>query len=168
MENNENVETTTTENVGATEQTTKEPEVKTYTQEEVDAMLKDRYTQEQVNDIVSKRLAREKEKVKPTPKSNDATQGLQLKLEATERKLAMSQYDIDDDYKDYVEYKVVHMTGKNKDFATALKEFMGAETSKKFVKGNNNKVEMPRPSNVGNNDESLARAESLRKAMGLK
>ena len=52
------------ESGGTSDPSTENPEgeVKTYTQEEVDELLKGLLTQDQVNDIVKDRIAREKKK----------------------------------------------------------------------------------------------------------
>lgn len=166
------VEATPTEEVKADEP--KQEEVaKTYTQAEVDEMLKGKFTQEQVNEIIEKRLNREKDKqAKAEPvvdteqldkiKSELAT--TQNELSEYKKKVALAEYDIDEQYKEFVDYKVSSSTTEEKDYATVLKEFM-ANDGAKYCKTKSTVV-MPRPENVTTLSSDQLAEEKLKKAFG--
>ena len=139
---------------------------KTYTQQEVDELLKGKFTQEQVNEIVEKRLNREKNKVVDTEEFAKVKQELETtknKLVEYERKSALAEYKISDEFKDYVTYKVSQ--NAEKDFASALKEFMEGEGAK-YVECQP-QIKMPRPTNTDTLNEDAEAISKMRKAMGL-
>lgn len=147
---------------------------RTYSQAEVDEMLKGKFTQEQVNDIVEKRLARVKEKSQTTNESEELARvrgeisSLQLKLVEYERQNALSKYKIDDRYQDYVDYKVLHATNKDKDYATALEEFFKDEENKKYLVGESQQERpVPRPKNSNSMENKNATDNNLRAMFGL-
>lgn len=147
---------------------------KTYTQEEVDEMLKGKFTQEQVNEIVEKRLNREKDKqVKAEPvvdteqleKVKADLKDTQSQLEEYKKKVALAEYEIDEQFKEFVDYKVSSATNSEKDYATALKEFMGGDGAK-YLK-TPAKVTMPRPENTNQLSSEEIAEEKLKRAFGL-
>lgn len=176
MEENENIQNTetATENAGEQEVEKQPDEVveKTYTQKEVDELLKGKLTQEQVNEIVEKRLARAKVSSngnEELTKVKGEVASLQLKLAEYEKKVALSKYKIDEQYQDYVNFKVLHMTDKNKDYATALEEFFNDEENKRFLVGEiASKPPVPRPKNANSLENERASDNNLRAMFGLK
>ena len=181
----ENIQTgTAPENAGSVEETQKteptgqsEPtSEKTYTQKEVDELLKNRLTQEQVNEIIEKRLAREKVKTPQSASGNNnnelvkvkgEVQNLQLKLAEYEKKVALAKYRIDEQYQDYVNYKVLHNVSKDKDYATALEEFFKDEANKRYLEGSDTQRPTPRPKNANSLENEKAADNNLRSMFGL-
>jgi uncharacterized protein (DUF1330 family) len=169
------VEVTTTEEVAKDVESVQPTEdvkekVKTYTQAEVDELLKGKFTQDQVNEIIEKRLSREKKK---TPDANEDFDNLKNELAETKNKLVeyekrneLAKYNIEDEYKEYVDFKVSKMVSQDKDYATALKEFMEGEGAKYIA--TNKPVKMPRPANTDKLSDDAEAVAKLRKAMGLK
>lgn len=177
-----------------TEPTTVEPTKpvenvgKTYTQAEVDDLMKNRFTQEQVNKMIEQRLNREKKPVKvdqkaePKPavtpqvsqtvnneeltKVRTQLRDTQIQLAKYEKESALAGYQIDEDYKEFVNYKVLRLVNKDKDYKTALAEFMQGEGQKYLSNGG--KISMPRPKNTGTVDDTQSVTDKMRKAMGLK
>lgn len=172
-ENAGNVETQQTEQTGKSEPAGE----KTYSQKEVDELLKNRLTQEQVNEIIEKRLAREKGKAVPTDANNGnnselvrvkgEVQNLQLKLAEYEKKVALAKYRIDEKYQDYVNYKVLHSVSKDKDYATALEEFFKDEENKRYLEGAEIQKPTPRPKNSNSLENEKATDNNLRAMFGL-
>lgn len=171
---------TTGENVENVETVNPQPEApteKTYTQADVDKLLKGRFTQEQVNEMIEKRLSRVKKN--DVPASTDFASkeelarvkgdyaGLQLKLAEYEKELALGKYKIDEQYKDYVDYKVLHATDKDKDYATALEEFFAQEENKRYLEGAGVKAPMPRPRNSNTLENTRVADNNLRAMFGL-
>lgn len=168
-ENVENVETVNPQQETPTE--------KTYTQADVDKLLKGRFTQEQVNEMIEKRLSRVKKN--DAPASTDFASkeelarvkgdyaGLQLKLAEYEKELALGKYKIDEQYRDYVDYKVLHATDKDKDYATALDEFFAQEENKRYLEGTSVKAPMPRPRNSNTLENIKVADNDLRAKFGL-
>lgn len=174
----ENEETITTPEVvtGQETATNEEPKVteKTYSQADVDKLLKGRFTQEQVNEIVEKRLSRAKTQA---PVSNSAESeelarvksdlsSMQLKLAEYEKQVALGKYKINEQYKDYVDFKVVHNTDKNKSYEQALEEFFADEENKRYLEGAE-RPSMPRPRNTNSSENSNAQSNELRAMFGL-
>ena len=169
------VEATPTEPVVEEPKAEPTPEVaKTYTQAEVDEMLKGKFTQEQVNEIIEKRLNREKDKQAKADPVVDAEQlekvkadlvSTQSELAEYKKKVALSEYEIDEQFKEFVDYKVSSATSSNKDYATALKEFMGGDGAK-YLK-TPAKVTMPRPENTNQLSSEEIAEEKLKRAFGL-
>lgn len=153
------VEGTTTEN-GATEKVESSNVPKTYSQSEVDGMLKNRFTQEQVNAIIEKRLNREKTKNPETVSQNSVQKPVedkskfyqselvkaQIKMVEYEKQIALSKYQIDDKYKNYIDYVATRNTNKDKTYNQALDEFMAGE-GLQYLKQQVGTT--PRPENVG-------------------
>lgn len=174
-ENTPLAEETTAQTTESNEQAQVENVSKTYTQAEVDEIKKGLFTQEQVNKMIEGRLAREKKEVQPAPVAENTevetlkSQLLQAQnqLAEYEKKVAIAGYSIDNEFKDYVDYKVSQMTSKDKDYATALKEFMSGE-GQKYIQSNGSKVSMPRPQNTDDgNSEETAAILKMKKAMKL-
>lgn len=150
-----------------------QPTEKTYSQKEVDEMLKGMFTQEQMNEVIEKRLAR----VKNVPQNSNEyenvksqLQDLQLKLAGYEKEVALSKYKIGEEYQDYIDYKVLHMTGKDKSYAQALEEFFSKEENKKYLINDNqiqNKPNIPRPKNSNSLVNEKAVDNNLRAMFGL-
>ena len=167
----ENVETPV-ENVEVPQQ---EPVEKTYTQADVDKLLKGRFTQEQVNEMIKERLSRVKKNEPQTiePSSNEELTrvkgdlaSMQLKLAEYEKEVALGKYKINEQYRDFVDYKVLHMTDKDKDYATALEEFFADEANKKYLESEV-KPPVPRPRNSNTLENGNATDNSLRANFGL-
>lgn len=151
---------------------------KTYTQAEVDEMLKDKFTQKQVDDIVEQRLIRERksrdklEEAKVTEPDNEQLKKVktelieaQVQIAEYEKKNALSSYEIDDKYKEFIDFKVTRATSKDKDYATALKEFMEGE-GQSYVK-NTSSIKMPRPENTNQLSSDEDAIAKMKKAFGL-
>lgn len=162
------------ENVESVQPTEEAKETaKTYTQQEVDELLKGKFTQEQVNEIVEKRLSRIKKNTNEEKDTNlielekvkNELFNMQLKLAEQEKTSALAGYKIDEQFVDYVDYKVLHLTNKDKDYATALKEFMEGEGAK-YVESQP-QIKMPRPTNTDTLNEDAEAISKMRKAMGL-
>lgn len=170
--NSGNVEATAETNTEATGKNAEGQGERTYTQKEVDEMMRGKLTQEQVNEIIEKRLAR----AKVSANSNDGEevvkvreelQSLQLKLAQYEKQVALAKYRIDEKYQDYVDYKVLHMTSKDKDYATALEEFFKDEDNKKYLQGETLARPIPRPKNSNSMQNEKASDNNLRAMFGL-
>lgn len=172
-------ETTTGENVENVEKVVEpqqEPTEKTYTQADVDKLLKGRFTQDQVNEMIKERLSRVKKNDAPVSvdvatneeltRVKGDLQSMQLKLAEYEKEVALGKYKIDEQYRDYVDYKVLHMTDKDKDYATALEEFFGVEENKRYLEGES-RPPMPRPRNSNTLVNEKASDNSLRAMFGL-
>lgn len=140
---------------------------RTYTQKEVDEMLKDKFTQEQVNDIVEKRLARVK-KAEPNDdlkNANSRIEALETEIAGYKREVALSKYSIDEKYQDYIDFKVKQ---SGKDYATALKEFFDLEENKKYlVEESQPSRPVPRPKNSNSMENERAIDNDLRAMFGL-
>ena len=176
------VEATTTEKVeeNKADAVVEETKVaKTYTQAEVDELLKGKFTQEQVDAFVEKRLIRERkerEKLEEAkavePVNNEQLTKVkselvdaQIKLAKYEKETALANYEIKDEFKEYVDFKVTRATNKDKDYATALKEFMESE-GQGLVK-NASSVVMPRPQNTNQLSSDEDAIAKMKKAFGL-
>lgn len=167
-ENVENVETVDTPQ--------QEPVAKTYTQADVDKLLKGRFTQDQVNEMIKERLSRVKKNDAPVSvdvatneeltRVKGDLQSMQLKLAEYEKEVALGKYKIDEQYRDYVDYKVLHMTDKDKDYATALEEFFANEENKRYLEGEA-RPPMPRPRNSNTLVNAKASDNNLRAMFGL-
>lgn len=174
MEEEKNVEVEETQNNEVAED---KPQEKTYTQAEVDALIKGRFTQEEVNKMIEDRLKRVKPPTKAEIQTQDKLelervrgemQNLQLKMAGYEKQVAMSKYDIADEYLKYVDYEVMHKVNKNKDYATALEEFFKDEANTRFLKGKEHTSPVPRPKNSNDMENKEVQSAELRKMFGLK
>lgn len=174
MEEKENVVVGETQNDGVVEN---KPQEKTYSQAEVDELIKGRFTQEQVNKMIEDRIKRIKPPTKAEVMSQDKMelnkvrgemQNLQLKMAGYEKQVALSKYDIADEYLKYVDYEVLHKTNKNKDYATALEEFFKEEANQRFLKGKEHTSPVPRPKNSNDMKNEQVENMNLRKMFGLK
>ena len=151
------------------------------------------FTQADLDKIVEKRIARltaqhkkEMEELEQRYKTGDYSpeiKSLQDELTTSKQELAKAQnqlvrYEIDnafmkenviDEYKEFVEYKVLRMVTEEKDFATCLKEFKAdGENGKFFNKATGGKsIVPPRPNNSSANTEVIAGEKALQKAMGI-
>lgn len=152
------------------------------------------FTQTELNKIVEQRVARletkhkkEMEELEQRYKQGDYSpelKNLQNELTAEKAKTAdlqsqLAKIEIDnafmkenvaDEFKEFVEYKVLKMVTEEKDFATCLKEFKNeGENAKYFVKASTGgkSIVPPRPSNNSANNELLATEKALEKSMGL-
>lgn len=148
MEEIQNGGTETLENTG-TETT---PEV-TETSK-VEQPAEKTFTQAEVEEIVKKRLARVEKKQAPV---EDVVKDLQAQVASYERKLAMKDCEIDDNYREFVEFKVGKMVGDGKDFATALAEYISGE-GKKYLKVKEELPKTPRPDNQSGKPQDEMRA----------
>ena len=127
------------------------------------------YTQAEVNKIVADRLARvKKQPVKANGNLQKEVARLQGQLAQYEIQLANSKHNIAEGYEDYVRYKVLHNTNKDKSYEKALGEFLESEEGRKFVKTEERVPKpQPRPKN-SNTMESKTANSDLRRAFGLK
>jgi uncharacterized protein (DUF1330 family) len=142
---------------------------KTYTQQEVDELLKGKFTQEQVNEIVEKRLSREKNKVS----DNEELVAMKSELEKTreqlveyEKRTALAEYKISDEYKDFVKYKVSQAVTETKSFAEALKEYLENDGAKYVTQSS--VIKMPRPENTDKLTDDEEAIQKMKRAMGLR
>lgn len=121
--------------------------------------------QTEINAMIEKRLIRERKawekehNVPKTPKKEvtqervdkvplSEVKNLQLKIADYEKKLAISKYDIDDGFKDFVEYKILRNVSKDKNYEKAVEEFFADENNKRYLRGGKT-LNMPRPQNIG-------------------
>lgn len=151
------------------------------------------FTQADVDKIIEKRIARlnaqhkkDMEELEARYKTGDYSpeiKSLQEELSTSKQQLAKAQndlvrYEIDnafmkenviDEYKEFVEYKVLRMVTEEKDFASCLKEFKAqGENAKFFNKATGGKsIVPPRPNNSSANTEVIAGEKALQKAMGI-
>lgn len=145
---------------------------KQYTQKEFEELVN-----KAIQDKVESRLARAKrnweDKKKSEPKSDGKylkqVQELQLKNIEYEKQLALAKYDIPDDFKEFVSFKIKNNVSKNKTYAQAVEEFFADEANKKYLNnGEKQAITTPRIVNAGKDDGLAKQREALRKAMGLK
>lgn len=94
---------------------------------------------------------------------------LQKDLARYEMDNAFMKSNIKEEYKDYVEYKVLRMVDENKDFAKCLEEFKGQGENDKYFKSitGGTSIVPPRPNNSSASTELLAGESKLKKAMGI-
>ena len=106
------------------------------------------FTQAEVDELIKQRIERERKKFE---KTNPQTEVEQLKAELHKYKTdaELSKVNVEDEFKEYVAYKVNEKVGDEKDFATALKEFFEIESNKKYLKSASKPINMPRPENIG-------------------
>lgn len=116
--------------------------------ENVDKVETKPYTQAEIDEIINKTIAKERKRYE---KANPQTEIEELRSELTKYKnnAELSKFNVEDEFKDYVEYKVNEKVGNEKDFATALKEFFENESNKKYLKSASKPINMPRPENIG-------------------
>ena len=136
------------------------------------------FTQKQVNEMVLKRLERaEKEWEKKYKQSENQKNvvdkselfEMQKQLAKYERELALSRYPISDEFKEFVQFKILRNVGKDKSYSQAIDEFFADEQNKRFLaNAENKKINTPRVQNMGNGDESKLKSQAIRTAMGLK
>lgn len=159
-----------TENVESVQPTVEVKETaKTYTQTEVDELLKGKFTQEQVNEIVEKRLSREKNKSSDNEelaKMKDELAKTREQLLEYEKRTALAEYKIEEEYKDFVKYKVSQAVTQDKDFATALKEYLEQDGARYIAQ--TSAVKMPRPTNTDQLSDDEEAISKMKRAMGLK
>lgn len=129
----ETLETTGTETTPVVEETAKVEETTT----------EKTFTQAEVEEIVKKRLARAEKKQAPV---EDVVKELQEQVASYERKLAMKDCEIADEYREFVEFKVGQLVTDSKPFAKALTEFVSGE-GKKYLKVKEELPKTPRPDN---------------------
>ena len=152
---NQDVVTATTENAG--EQVVA-PVEETKTAQPTEKM----FTQKEVDEIVKQRLSRVEKKQAPV---EDEVKALKEQVASYERKLAMKDFNVDDEYKDFVEYKVGKMVTEGKDFSTALGEFMSGD-GKKYLHTVDSVKPTPRPDNDSGKPYN-ADKEYLKKKYGI-
>jgi len=106
------------------------------------------FTQAEVDELIKQRIERERKKFE---KGNPQSEIEELKAELTKYKnnAELSKFNVEDEFRDYVEYKAKEKVGEDKDFATALKEFFEIESNKKYLKSASKPINMPRPENIG-------------------
>lgn len=141
------------------------------------------FTKEQqklVDELIQKRLAREKEKLSKNVESGDKNADLLNKLNElsdkvskSERENALLKAKIPEEFREYVEFKVMKNVDEETDFNTALKEFIEKEENVKFVKDVSGQADkskpmnMPRPKNsAGNADEKALKDQILKEMLG--
>lgn len=151
------------------------------------------YTEKQLQEIFDKRIGRltaqhkkELEELEARYKEGNYSPeiaSLQEKLNESNEKYAkmqkdLARYEIDnafmkssikDEYRDYVEYKVLRMVDENKDFSKCLDEFKTQGENSKYFKSSTGGTSIvpPRPNNSSANTELIAGESNLKKAMGL-
>ena len=105
------------------------------------------FTQKEVDEIVKQRLAR-MEKKKPTVEED--VEGLKKELETWKQEAALKDYAFaKPEFKDFIKYKVSQMVTDEKDFGTCLAEYMGAD-GKEFLQPAKPDIQpTPRPDNQG-------------------
>ena len=140
------VETTTTAVEQPTQEKQPEAEVKT-TEAEGTKSTEKTFTQKEVDEIVKQRLAR-MEKKKPTVEED--VEGLKKELETWKQEAALKDYSFaKPEFKDFIKYKVAQMVTTEKDFGACLAEYMGGE-GKEFLQATKTDVQpTPRPDNQG-------------------
>lgn len=176
MENNQEVVTATTENAGVeTETTVPSEETKpvvdktTEKNEQKQGNEERKFTQAEVDKMIESRLARQEKK--------DINVDLQKELEKVKnelndykQELSIKNAKVSEEYKDFVKFQVSKMVSNEKDFDTALKEYMAGD-GKKFEtqqqKEEQPKIVMTRPANVGADDEKSSIENMLSKAMKI-
>ena len=100
------------------------------------------------------------------------------KSKSTDLQNQLARYEIDnafmkegvnDEFKEFVEYKVLRMVTEEKDFASCLKEFKQQGENSKYFKATTGgkSIVPPRPNNSSANTEQLASEKALEKSMGL-
>ena len=150
-------ETATVKNAGQVETAGTQNEagqVETEAVENTDKVETKPYTQAEIDEIINKTIAKERKRYE---KANPQTEIEELRSELTKYKnnSELSKYNVEDDFKDYVEYKVKEKVGNEKDFTTALKEFFENESNKKYLKSASKLINMPRPQNIGTPQDPL-------------
>lgn len=106
------------------------------------------FTQAELDEIVKQRIARAREKwEKKEPDSDLQNQIKQLSEKLQNYEMKEKLVAVDDEFKDYVGFKVQKMVKEDKPFEDALKEYLEGE-GKKYVKVSSPPVKAtPRPSN---------------------
>lgn len=151
------------------------------------------FTQTELNSVVENRISRleakhkkEMEELEARYKNGDYSpemKNLQEQLTTERAKTAELQnqlvrYEIDnafmqegvaDEFKEFVEYKVLRMVTEEKDFANCLKEFKQQGENSKFFKDatGGKAIVPPRPKNSSESTEQIASERKLEKSMGL-
>lgn len=140
------VETTATVAEQPTQEPKPETEVKT-TEAEGTKPAEKTFTQKEVDEIVKQRLAR-MEKKKPTVEED--VEGLKKELETWKQEAVLKDYSFArPEFKDFIKYKVSQMVTTEKDFGACLNEYMSGE-GKEFLQATKTDVQpTPRPDNQG-------------------
>ncbi len=183
MENNQEVGTATTENAGA--DTT--PAIQNNEEVVKDSEEKVATTDSESNKVApaektftlteSQLMERAKRLAKEIVKDNSSETELKKELENVKgellnykKELAFSKYNLSGEQKEFVDYRVSKMVTNEKDFATALNEYMASE-GKIFENKNTDEkpfVNVSEIKNVSGENEYVSLRESLRKGAGLK
>lgn len=164
QENVKPVETVTTEIKDTGAKVTAEPSKKPVT-------IEKKFTQAEIDTMIEKRLARakkdwEKSKVDvklatDQPKTNEAdkqVKDLQIKLAKYEQDLTLAKYPVEEEFVDFVKFKILRSVSKDKSYQVATDEFFADENNQRYLKGNSGQG-MPRPQNIGSSDQDPIRAK---------
>lgn len=152
---------------------------KTYSQKELESILEKRIgrlTAQHKKELAdletrykegnySPELATAKEEL---AKSNEMVATLQKQLANIEIDNAFMKSNVKEEFRDYVQYKILRMVDENKDFARCLEEFKTTgENARYFNTTGGKSIVPPRPNNSSANTEVLAGENRLKKAMGI-
>jgi hypothetical protein len=179
MENNQEIKedlTAESQNIAGADENAESLEK---TNEEAKEKAKITFTKEQqkfVDDLIQKRLSREKEKVNKGEVNKDEDllskfNELSNEFNKSKRENALMKAKIPEEFRDYVEYKVLKNVNEDTDFETALQEFIADEKNAKYSKEVSaskdivKPVNMPRPVNSGNNADDKAIKQKLLQEM---
>lgn len=140
------VETTATAAEQPTQEQQPEAEVKK-TEAEGTKPIEKTFTQKEVDEIIKQRLSR-MEKKKPSVEED--VEGLKKELETWKQEAALKDYAFaKPEFKDFIKYKVSQMVTTEKDFGACLAEYMGGE-GKEFLQISKPDIQpTPRPDNQG-------------------
>lgn len=127
------------------------------------------YSQAEVDRIIQDRLAREKRKpMKESTGFQKQVAVLQNQLAQYEKQLAQSKYKIAEEYADYVDYKVLHMTNKDTSYEQALKSYLEGDGKRYLHIDEPPVAKQPRPKNSNTMENTKAQSNDLRKNFGLR
>lgn len=177
-------------NKSATDNKSKVDETKPGTEK---TQVEKTFTQAELNSVVENRISRleakhkkEMEELEQRYKGGDYSPEIKTlqeqltaeKSKSTDLQNQLARYEIDnafmkegvsDEFKEFVEYKVLRMVTEEKDFASCLKEFKQQGENSKYFKATTGgkSIVPPRPNNSSANTEQLASEKALEKSMGL-
>lgn len=164
MENNQDVGTVPTEKTGVEETPAVQKEEATKSSVQAEPTAKETkpaktYTQEEVDAIIQERLARENKK-NINVELEKQVKELKEKLATQERNVELAKYKLKDGFKEFVEFKVSKMVGENKDFATALEEYLKGDGANFVEESKIQTPPPPRPENIQNQNSDYAYLKS--------
>lgn len=100
--------------------------------------------------------------------SNQKNIELQNEIVRYEIETAFTKLDVKEEFREFVEYKVLRMVTEEKNFEKCLKEFKAEkENSQYFNTTGGKSIVPPRPNNSNQNSEIIAGENRLKKAMGI-